>query len=47
MKNFRFYNLLAVLLLASASASAGTVDAQRAKALGMKFVEANFAESTQ
>ena len=47
MKNYRFYNLLAVLLLASVSAFSGTVDVQRAKVLGVRFVEANFKNTTQ
>lgn len=46
MKHNRFCYIVIALLLASASAFAGTVDVTRAKALGAKFVEANFAEST-
>ena len=47
MKNHRFYSLIALLLLASVTAFAGTVDVQRARALGEKFVEANFSKTTQ
>lgn len=46
MKKFSFYTSLVILLMASATAFAGTVDVQRAKALGTKFVEANFKYST-
>ena len=47
MKNNRFYSLLAVLLMASMPLLGGTVDVERAKALGAKFVEANFKNDTQ
>ena len=47
MKNNRFYGLLAVLLMASAPLFGGTVSVERAKALGAKFVEANFKNDTQ
>lgn len=47
MKNNRFYSLLAVLLMASAPLLGGTVSVERAKALGAKFVEANFKNDTQ
>ncbi len=47
MKNNRFYGLLAVLLMASAPLFGGTVGVERAKALGAKFVEANFKNDTQ
>jgi len=47
MKNNRFYSLLAVLLMASAPLFGGTVGVERAKALGAKFVEANFKNSAQ
>ena len=47
MKNNRFYSLLAVLLMASAPLFGGTVSVERAKALGAKFVEANFKNDTQ
>ena len=47
MKNKRFIGFLVALLMASAPMFAGSVNVQRAKALGMKFVEANFLENTQ
>lgn len=47
MKNKRFIGFLAVLLMASTPLFAGQVDMQRAKALGAKFVEANFKNHTQ
>ena len=47
MKQYRFYTLMVALLLVSFSAFAGNVDTQRAKALGKKFVEANFKHNTQ
>jgi len=47
MKNNRFYGLLAVLLMASAPLLGGTVSVERAKALGAKFVEANFKNNTE
>ena len=47
MKNSRFYGFLAALLIISAPMFAGTVEMQRAKALGAKFVEANFLKNTQ
>lgn len=47
MKNNRFYGLLAVLLMASAPLFGGTVSVERAKALGAKFVEANFKNNTE
>ena len=47
MKQYRFYTLMVALLLVSFSAFAGNVDTQRAKALGEKFVEANFKHNTQ
>ena len=47
MKNNRFYGMLAVLLMASAPLLGGTVSVERAKALGAKFVEANFKNSAQ
>ncbi len=47
MKQYRFYTVMVALLLVSFSAFAGNVDTQRAKVLGTKFVEANFAETTQ
>ena len=47
MKHYKFYTVMVVLLLASFSAFAGNVDTQRAKALGGKFVEANFKHNTQ
>ena len=47
MRTNRFYSLLAVLLMASAPLFGGTVGVERAKALGAKFVEANFKNNTQ
>ena len=47
MKKFRFYTVMVALLLVSFSAFAGSVDSQRAKSLGEKFVEANFKYNTQ
>ena len=47
MKNTRFISFLAAMLMASAPMFAGSVDVQRARALGAKFVEANFLENTQ
>ncbi len=47
MKKHRFYALLALVLMASIQASGGEVGMQRAKALGAKFVEANFKNVTQ
>jgi len=47
MKNKRFTGFLTALLMASATLFAGPVDMQRAKALGAKFVEANFKNNTQ
>ena len=47
MKNSRFYGFLAALFIVSAPMFAGTVEMQRAKALGAKFVEANFLKNTQ
>lgn len=44
MKNNRL-SFIIILILASVSAWAGNVDVQRAKALGEKFVEANFTEN--
>ena len=46
MKNHRFFVLLAVVMMASAYAFGGEVSKQRAKALGAKFVEANFKNVT-
>ena len=45
MKNNRL-SFIIILMLASVSAWASNVDVQRAKALGAKFVEANFTENT-
>lgn len=42
MKKHRFYMFIAIFLMASARSFAGTVDVQRAKALGANFVKANF-----
>ncbi len=42
MKHSRFYCIAIALLMASTPMLAGTVSMQRAKALGEKFVEANF-----
>ena len=47
MKNHRFYTLTIILLMATTQLFAGTVEMQRAKALGAKFVEANFMRNTQ
>ena len=46
MKNHRFYTFLVLVLMVSVRASGGEVSMQRAKALGAKFVEANFKSST-
>ena len=46
MKHNRFYSLIAVLLMASAPLFGGTVGVEHAKALGAKFVEANFKNNT-
>ncbi len=46
MKNYRFYTVIVILLMASIPVLAGTVEVQRAKALGAKFVEANFKYNT-
>ena len=46
MKHNRFYSLIAVLLVASAPLFGGTVGVEHAKALGAKFVEANFKNNT-
>ena len=47
MKTFRINIVIAALLVATAQMFAGSVEMQRAKALGVKFVEANFMENTQ
>ena len=47
MKNHRFYGLLVIVLMASVQVLGGEVSMQRAKALGAKFVEANFKNNTQ
>ena len=47
MKNTSFIIFLAALLMASAPMFAGSVNVQRAKALGAKFVEANFKNYSQ
>lgn len=47
MKNTKSYGFLAALLMASATLFAGSVNVQCAKALGAKFVEANFMKNTQ
>ena len=46
MKKHRSFTLLALALMASFSALGGEVSTQRAKALGAKFVEANFKNPT-
>ena len=47
MKTLRINLLVAVLLMASVPMFAESVEMQRAKALGAKFVEANFKNNTQ
>ena len=47
MKHNGFYSLIAVLLMASMPLLGGTVGMERAKALGAKFVEANFKNNTE
>ena len=47
MKNYRFYGLLVIVLMASVQVWGGEVSMQRAKALGAKFTEANFMKNTQ
>ena len=46
MKKHRSFTLFALALMASFSALGGEVSTQRAKALGAKFVEANFKNPT-
>lgn len=47
MKTFRINIVIAALLMASFQMFAGSVEMRRAKALGAKFVEANFMGNTQ
>lgn len=45
MKNLKIYGILAVLLMVFPKMFGGTVEMQRAKALGARFVESNFLEN--
>jgi hypothetical protein len=46
MKTSKIYSILTALLMASAQMFGSTVELQRAKALGAKFVEVNFLKNT-